>query len=239
MFVGCLALLSFGQSHAASASEDKNLVQELPEIQNAVRDFIVSQHDSNTDVDVEVKTMDKRLRLAACSEPLDAFWSPGSRSMGRVTVQVECAAPKPWRVHVQSTVTLEGLVWTLDRGVARGELLTRDLLKQVTVKIGSHSAAGSASAVPIVNIEPWLGFAFSQRVRAGKVLGERMLKLPMLVSKGEAVLIVHESFGLQLQTKGVALTNAALGKRVQVRNTSSGKIVEATAVARGLVEVLN
>lgn len=231
--------MSVGQLQAASASQDKIPVQDLIDIQNAVKDFIVSQHDSNTDVDVEVKTMDKRLRLAACSEPLEAFWSPGSRSMGRVTVQVECAAPKPWRVHVQSTVTLEGLVWILDRGVARGELLTRDLLKQVSVKIGSHGASANASTVPIVNVEPWLGFAFSQRVRAGKVLGERMLKPPMLVGKGEAVLIVHKSFGLQLQTKGVALSNAALGKRVQVRNTSSGKIVEATAVARGLVEVLN
>jgi len=238
VLAGCLALIAAGLSQAVSSASVPSGIQSLAEIQQVVGDYVRTQNADSIDISVEVKPLDKRLRLAACDQPLNAFWSPGSRSMGRVTVQVECASPKPWRVHVQSTVTMEGLVWTLDRSVRRGDVLTRGLLQQVPVKIGANNPALRASAAPILNIESWIGFAFSQRVSAGKVLDERMLKPPVLVEKGEAVLIVHQSAGLQLQTNGIALTNAAMGKRVQVRNTSSGKILEATAVARGLVEVL-
>jgi|GEM_PF-268562 len=238
VLAGCLTLAAASLPQAVSSVTVPVGVQSLAEIQQAVGDFVRTQNADSTETSVEVKPLDKRLRLAACDQPLDTFWSPGSRSMGRVTVQVECASPKPWRVHVQSTVTMEGLVWTLDRSVRRGDVLTQGLLQQVPVKIGANNPALRSSAAPIVDIESWIGFAFSQRVSAGMVLDERMLKPPVLVEKGEAVLIVHQSAGLQLQTNGVALTNAAMGKRVQVRNTSSGKVLEATAVARGLVEVL-
>lgn len=216
----------------------QSAVQSLTAIEAAVKDFVLSRQDSSGEVNVEVKPVDSRLRLSACGEVLDTAWSPGSRSFGRVTVQVSCAHPKPWRIHVQSTVTLEGMVWTLARGVQRGDVLSRDSVTQKSVKVGGSAGVISSMGNPITDIEPWLGYAFSQRVGAGKVLDERMLKPAMMVKKGEVVLIVHESAGLELQTRGIAMSSAAMGHRVQIRNKSSGKVLEATVVARGLVKVL-
>ncbi len=213
--------------------------QSLETISQAVHDFVMAEQSSGDDVQVSVKSLDKRLRLARCSHPLDAYWSPGSRSIGRVTVQVECRAPKPWRVHVQATVTLEGYVWVLSRGVQRGETLDPDVLVRQAIKLGANNAAFTSLGSPVTDLKPWLGYSFSQRVNAGKVLNERMLKPAQLVHKGEAVLIRIESAGLKLQTKGVALKDAAAGKHVQVRNSTSGKVINAVVVSKGVVAVLN
>lgn len=213
-------------------------VQSLEDIQTAVQEFVLSEQVPGNDATISIKPLDSRLRLSACSVPLLTRWSPGSRSLGRVTVQVACSAPKPWRVHVQATATVEGLVWVLDRGVRRGDVLSRNMLKQQAITIGSNNSSLRSSGYPIVDLENWLGFAFARRVGGGMVLDERMLIPADLVKKGEAVLIVHESAGLQLQTKGTALGAAAQGERVQVRNTSSGKVLDATVVARGLVTIL-
>lgn len=189
-------------------------------------------------VDVQVNSLDKRLRLAQCSDPLQTFWSPGSRRYGRVTVQVACGGPKAWRIHVQTTVTYEGSVWVLSKGVRRGELLHRDDLEQQVVTVGANHQAFRNVADPVRNLDRWLGYEFSARVTAGSVLDESMLVPAKIVNKGESVLIVYETAGLQLQTKGIALSEGAKGSSVQIKNTSSGKTVDAVVVARGLVELV-
>lgn len=213
--------------------------QSLEAIGQAVHDFARAEQPASDDVQVEVKPLDRRLRLARCATPLDTYWSPGSRSIGRVTVQVECASPKPWRVHVQATVTLEGFVWVLSRGVQRGDLLDPGVLVKQAIKLGANNAAFTSLGAPVIDLKPWLGYSFTQRVNAGKVLNERMLKPAKLVQKGEAVLIRIESAGLRLQTKGVALQGAAAGKHVQVRNSTSGKVIDAVVAGKGVVVVLN
>lgn len=233
-----LLLSLSGITHANDSGAPDVAVQSLQTIEQAVHDFVLSRQETSGEVDVTVKPVDTRLRLAACDEPLGTAWSPGSRSFGRVTVQVSCTGPKPWRIHVQSTVTLEGMVWVLARGVQRGDVLSTDTVMQKSVKVGGSGGVVSSMGNPITDIDPWLGYAFSQRVGAGKVLDERMLKPAMMVKKGEMVLIVHESAGLALQTRGVAMSSAAKGHRVQIRNKSSGKVLEATVLGRGLVQVL-
>jgi len=133
---------------------------------------------------------------------------------------------------------MKGMVWTLARGAGRDEVLTRELLVKQEVTLGSNNAAFSSLGTPIVDIEPWLGFAFTQRVNAGKVLNERMLKPAKVLNKGDAVVIRHRSKGLELQTRGVALRDAGANQQTQVRNSSSGKIIDVVVVSPGMVEIL-
>jgi flagella basal body P-ring formation protein FlgA len=213
-------------------------IHALDDIEASVRDFVIREQSDADGVNVQVNSLDKRLRLAECSDQLKTFWSPGSRRYGRVTVQVVCEGPKSWRIHVQSTVTYEGTVWVLGKGVRRGEILDQSDLEQKVFTVGGNHQAFRNVADPVKNLDRWLGYEFSERVTAGTVLDESMLVPANIIKKGESVLIVYETVGLQLQTKGIAMTRAAKGSPVQVRNTSSGKTVDAIVLARGLVQLL-
>ena len=214
-------------------------IQSLDAIKAAVESFVLAELDGGQSVAVDVKDLDRRLRLAYCEDHLAVGWSQGSRSFGRVTVQVSCASPKPWRLHVQATVTMQSTVWILSRGVRRGEVLEPGLLAKKEVTLGGNNRTLNSLGTPITELEPWLGFVFAQRVSAGKVVNERMLKPAKLVSKGEAVVIRHRSNGLELQTRGTALRDAGAREQTQVRNTSSGKIIDVMVVAPGVVDILN
>lgn len=222
----------------ADAPASQPDIQPLDSIRLAVQSFIESVSSAEGEIDVAVKQLDRRLRLAYCTDPLTTTWSPGSRAVGRVTVQVACSAPRPWRVHVQATVTMQGLVWTLSRGVSRGDILTRDVLSQQSVTLGANNAAFTSLGTPVRSIDMWLGYEFAQRVNSGKVLNERMLKPARLLYKGDTVVIRHRSQGLELQTKGVALSDAGARQQTQVRNSSSGKIIDVVVVSTGIVEIL-
>jgi len=220
---------------AATAQPDK---QSLESIRQTVETFVLSNRTAEQRVSVTVKPLDKRLRLINCQTALTPTWSNRSRKLGRVTVQVACTSPKPWRVHVQATVTMEGRVWTLVRGVARGELLSKDMLMRQEVTLGANNAAYTSLGTPVIDIEPWLGFSFAQRVNTGKVLNERMLIAANVLTKGDAVVIRHRSNGLELLTRGVALSNAGAQEQTQVRNSSSGKVIDVVVVSTGTVEIL-
>lgn len=235
--IAAIVLTVFYLAPASYAQTE--LVQSLTEIEQAVGSFVLEQQPIQENVNIDVRALDKRLRLSRCLGSLLPQWSAGSRSLGRVTVQISCAEPIAWRVHVQATVTQEGYVWALEHGAQRGDVLSKAMLIRRKVMIGANNAALASLGNPIINIEPWLGFVFSQRVNADKVLSDRMLKQANLVNKGEKVLIRHRASGLQLQTFGTALKGAASDQRIQVRNISSGKIVEAVVAARGLVDVLH
>ena len=214
-------------------------IQSLDAIAMAVDEFIRSENQlEGREVSVATKPLDRRMRLARCDEPLDAVWSPGSRQLGRVAVQVACTSPKRWRIHVQATITMEGSVWTLARGAKRGEILKPHMLTKKVISLGTQNSALITVGSPITDITPWLGYMFSQRVNTGQVLNERMLEPANLIKKGDIVLITHRSQGLSLQTKGIALKDAAANQQVQVKNSASGKVIDAIAVAEGIVEIL-
>jgi len=242
VFVNTAVAVPLQNSQFGVALTKKSLakpeVQPLDSIAVAVESFAYSQHQNNDSVNVGVRSLDKRLRLAQCDAPLTTNWSPGSRMLGRVTVQVACGSPKPWRIHVQATITMQSNVWTLSRAVRRGDILNRELLQHKEVTLGSDNARVRSQSTPITDISPWLGFAFVHSVGAGKMLNERMLKAPKLIGKGEAVIIRHLSSGLKLQTRGVALKDAHADEQTQVRNTSSGKVIDVVVVSPGIVETL-
>ncbi|MFK8077111.1 MAG: flagellar basal body P-ring formation chaperone FlgA [Granulosicoccus sp.] len=234
-YIACVCLLLIAPPLFAT---QKTNIQPLDEIELVVKDFVTQEQNGAEGIKVQVNSLDTRLRLKACEGDLETYWSPGSRKLGRVTVQVVCSHPNPWRIHVQATATLEGSVWVLAKGVKRGEILDRSLIVQEIVTVGDNSSTYRNVVDPVIGLEPWLGFEFSQRVRSGSVLTESMLVPATVISKGEAVLITYKTAGLQLQTKGVALSDGAKGGFVQVKNTSSGKTIDAVVIDRGLVALM-
>lgn len=223
---------------SGSASADKS-VHSLEDISAAVEKFVIdASGESGHEVTVSSRSLDSRLRLPECVQPLLASWAPGSRKLGRVTVQIECASNKSWRIRVQATVTMEELVWRLERAVKRGDLLEKGMLSQQTVVLGTGNTIAASTGVPIIDIDPWIGYAFTRRVGMGKILNDRMLEPANVINKGDVVLITHRAEGLTLQTKGIAMNNAIANQQVQIKNTASGRVVDAIAVAEGVVQIL-
>lgn len=242
LIVCVLVLLLIPFALSAQVGEKTELpddsIQSLEAIAIAVDRFIRSENQSEgAKLSVTTKPLDRRMRLARCDKPLDALWSPGSRQLGRVAVQVACASPKRWRIHVQATITMEGSVWTLTRGAKRGEILKPHMLTKKVISLGTQNSALISASSPITDITPWLGYMFAQRVNTGQVLNERMLEPANLIKKGDIVLITHQSQGLSLQTKGIALKDATANQQIKVKNRASGKIIDAIAVDEGIVEI--
>lgn len=94
-----------------------------------------------------------------------------------------------------------------------------------------------ADGLGIVPMEQLVGKALRRQSRDGMVLRAADITEPLAVSKNDLVTIVYRNGPMTLTVKGQAVTSAAKDAPLQVLNLMSKRIISATAIAPGTVQV--
>lgn len=170
--------------------------------------------------------VDQALRLAACNTPLAASAS-GSR-----TVQVACNDTPGWRIYVPVRVSRQAAVAVLTRPVAAGEAISA---ADVAVRQGGIGAIDPGSLVDPAQV---IGQTATRALAPGAALADTDLAGGRLLQRGDPVMLVSRTGGIEVRMQGRALGRAAPGDTVTVENTGSRRIVRGRLVGDGLVEVV-
>jgi flagella basal body P-ring formation protein FlgA len=204
------------------------------EIRDAARAFVLrqmagggAQQDAQ---EVSVGALDPRLQLSRCALPLEAFAAHGSRITGAGSVGVRCAVPKPWSVYVPVQVTHYAEVVVAARSLTRGTQLGAD-----DVRLVRREMRGITDY--FADVRHVIGKQLKRPLGGGAVLTAHVLEPARLVRRDERVTILVVSEALEVRMAGEALSDAAQGESVKVRNLISKRIVEGTATAPGVVTV--
>lgn len=201
-------------------------------IRSAVRTFVLENGpDHSTAPEVEVGRLDSRLRLTRCSEKLEAFAPPGRKTVGRTTVGVRCNGNPSWSLYVPLTVRIMDKVLVANRDLRRGEIIARDDVKLQTHDLASLHAGYLSQPVQAV------GKRVKRRIRLGKIIKPAQIDAVQAVKKGTEVAIVAKSNRIKVSAKGEALGSGGPGDRISVRNLQTNKVLEATIITAGLVQV--
>jgi flagella basal body P-ring formation protein FlgA len=96
-----------------------------------------------------------------------------------------------------------------------------------------------AESTGIARLEDLVGKALKRPSRDGMVLKASDVSAPLAISKNDLVTIYFRQGPMTLTVKGQAVTGATIGAPVQVINLMSKRVISATAIAAGAVEVSN
>jgi flagella basal body P-ring formation protein FlgA len=195
---------------------------------------VVARLNNNQDisVNVSVRKIDPRLKLNQCDVPL-AFELQGQTIKRNTSVKVSCASPvSPWSIFTMSTITQTMNVITASAELPRHHIITADDL--TTFKKDIYRLRGGYSVEKL----DLIGQQIVRPIRAGKVIYQNQLQLPVIINKGDKVTIVTNRGALSVINQGIALENASKGERVQVKNNGSSRIIQGEAVSTGRVEIL-
>ena len=113
--------------------------------------------------------------------------------------------------------------------IERGQLITRAMLGLREVPV-TRQSSGLFNTVDEV-----VGLSAKRRTRSQQVLSRDMLVAPWLVRRGERVTVVANHGDIYASTPGEAQQDGRLGMVIRVRNTASGKIIEAKVIGSGKV----
>jgi flagella basal body P-ring formation protein FlgA len=183
-------------------------------------------------VEIEVATLDARLQVPICQEPLQTSVNRPSTNGGRVTVRVECLDSSPWSRYVAASVRLYQDIAVASRALPRGSIIGPGdvILKEQDIS----TLRGQVIKDPGVAV----GQSVRRSVTADTALSLDLLEAPVLVKRGDMVVLIAERGSIAIRETGTALQAGEAGRQIPVRNNSSDRVVQAVVTGAGEVKVI-
>lgn len=201
-------------------------------LQQQVRQFASTSlvTTDGTRVEVEVGSLDPRLKLAPCQE-IQPYLPANARLWGKSRIGLRCASgPTRWNVFLPVTVKVYAKALVATRALPAGTVLAESDLAQEEVDLAEDSA------VALVSPDQAVGRSLERPVAAGRSLRQSHLKARQWFAAGETVQLVAQGPGFRVAGAGQALTAGIEGQPVRIR-TESGRILTAEAVGERRAEV--
>lgn len=229
-------LLAFGLSTALmsypalGAMDREQILQAATDFLTQHTAELASQYGDTNRVEFTLSPLDPRLSMADCPRPLSTELK-SVNTVGRVNIKVSCQHTNRWSLYVPAEIKLYRSVVSVSSPVAKGELLSasRLLLHEMEVS--------KLSGTYFTRIEDVAGQQAKRPLRPNKPVIASHLEPPVIIKRGDAVLMTANSGGLMVKIPGIALKDGHKGEQISVRNSQSKRVVEARVTAPGQVSV--
>lgn len=157
-------------------------------------------------------------QVQALAQAHGLVW-PNPDGLNRVIARV-VAIPASSRARSRSILTYA-------RDIAAGEIVQpEDVAWSSTSSYAPPSDAPKDSGVVI-------GLSARRALRSGSAVSQADVSSPKVIRKDDVITVSYQSGGVKLVLQGKALAAAAVGDQVNVLNTTSKKIIEATVTGPG------
>ncbi|MGB5717332.1 MAG: flagellar basal body P-ring formation chaperone FlgA, partial [Gammaproteobacteria bacterium] len=184
LLYGCLvALMAITAPVAADAIQSHEAIQKSAEQFSAER--VLSSHGRAPVA--RAGSLDSRLRLKECDEPLQAFQPAGGRSLGNTTVGVRCPGTQPWTLYVPVKVSIHDTIVVAVRPLSKGaivqnqdvELLEKDLS---VLRSGYYKELSQVIGKQVI-----------RTISMGTAITTPMVKPQLQIKRGQQISLVAES----------------------------------------------
>ena len=207
-------------------------LQSLDSIEQAA--YVYAMEHAQTDYDmprIVVGSLDTRLRLQQCEHKLEAFTLQNKVGLGKQTIGVKCHSSVPWSVYVLVTVKLFKPVVVTTKGLAAKHIITSTdvILKRIDV--------ASLRQGYLTDAKSLIGQQLKYAVPMGAALSQNKVNPEKIVRRGDLITLPAQAGEMEVRMNGTALSDASLGQRIRVKNSSSKRVVEGIVDAPGIVRV--
>jgi len=216
-----------------SASNAKPQLHNHQNIASTARQFIDANIDKSrfSRVSIQMNQLDPRLRLTKCPMPLTSTLAPGSQFSGKTTVHLRCNSNSPWTVYIGAHIKLFGKVIQTTTPLTKGHILLDDDLVAVEEDLSQLKYGYFTTKDKLI------GKQLKRRLVQNQVVKANYVKSKTLIKRGELVSIIAENTGYSVKMTGTAMGSGARGDRIQVKNSSSKRIIEGIIKEAGIVSI--
>lgn len=184
-------------------------------------------------VQVTVLEPSEPIRIPPGMVELQVLPSPSEEGLGRRMFRIAVTTnKKPWKT-IEALTDVAAMVDVVvpNRYLKSEELVDAEDLAVARIRIYDLKHPF------ITDQEEVIGKSTTRPLQAETPLRPTFLKKPLMVKKGDRVMIEARKGGLSIQTSGVTKSSGQIGQSIMVANLDSGRELRAKIVAPGLVQV--
>lgn len=167
-----------------------------------------------------------------CSTPLQIALPGGSRQdFSRLRYDLSCHDANGWNINVTIKPDIYLPVLVTKNTVERGERLSAN-----DVQLKRHNISSLRGSY-LTDPDDVVGLTAKRRIRPLQPLSASQLDMPILVTRGQKVIMIASQDGIEAKTLGEAMKNGRKGELIQVKNLSSKQVVSAVVDQSGVVRM--
>jgi flagellar basal body P-ring formation protein FlgA len=219
------SVLLMGKISGVAADELQDQGQIRGAIEAAIAPRLAQMH--GTSGEVEVGTIDSRLRLPACDN-ISVDLPPTNSAM--MTAKVSCQSPN-WTLYVP--IHLHAWV---DAVVASTNLPPNITLTAAQLTRGRADALANTGGL-LTDPHQVEGKILRVGLVAGAPILSPLLDLPVAVHRGDKVMLTLIDSEMTIKATAVAMEDGRVGDSITVQNSESQKTLRATVARDGSVEI--
>lgn len=210
-----------------------NSMQDLVSIEQQVKNFVETQIsvDEQQRLSVETGHIDRRLHLARCELPLDLTAASDRSMLQNTVVNVACRGTRPWRIYVPVKIALFSPVVVANKSLEHNKIISED-----DVRLEERNMAKLHREV-YTDIDEVIGKQAKHRIMAGKVMTANAVQMRKMVKRGDTVTLIAQTGVVSVTTVAHAQQDGALGDKINVKNQTSKRLVEAVVIGEDRVEI--
>ena len=169
-------------------------------------------------------------QYAPCPAPLSVSMPGGEHlDLRRLRFDVRCEAGNGWEVAVTVKPDIYLQMLMAKETLERGHVLAASDLTRRKFNISNLRSGYLTRPDDVV------GLTLKRRVRELQPISQSQLDSPVMVERGQRVLMIAIQDGVEARTMGVAIKKGRKGEMIKVKNESSEREVTATVVEMGVV----
>lgn len=192
---------------------------------------VVKNKMLQADYVIHIVPIDARLELPKCTQALAIDVTNETMKAGRNTLTVRCNGERHWTIYVSVVLNLYKNVLVLTQPLQRGERITSSVFTSERRDVSGLREDYFTLIEQVENKQA------SRALAVGTLLSLKNVSEPLLIKRGDKVDIRSTGSGLMITMSGIALSDGIKGQRINVKNQSSGRIINATVSDIGVVSV--
>ncbi|WP_323782963.1 flagellar basal body P-ring formation chaperone FlgA [Thalassovita sp.] len=188
----------------------------------------------------------KNISAARSFPPCDHIPSVSPSNGSWAVIRLSCDAPRAWTRHLRTTASLNHSpgtsrpvapasdgrqVATLSRSLKRGSVITQSDIEMVPA--GTGVALGTFS-----DPADLIGRRLVTNVAEGRKIQARQLEQNWLITRETPIAIGFSNSAISVKMPGIALENGQLGDLIEIRNSSSGRVLRAIVAGPQKVQII-
>lgn len=168
-----------------------------------------------------------------CNSPLQTSLPEGDRrDLNRLRYDVRCGDSGGWDIAVTVKPDIYLPVLMTRRALERGHVLSASDIQARKYNISSTRGGY------VTNPDDILGLTVKRRLRELQPISLSQLEAPVMVERGQQVVMIAQQDGIEARTMGEALKKGRKGEMIKVKNASSERIVTAIVDGMGVVRMV-
>ena len=181
--------------------------------------------------EISVEAIDRRLNFPRCKSPLKVSSKQSHRYQARSSVKVQCPDKKPWGIRVTASSKVYLLV-----AVASNQLVKGQRIDGVDID-WNEVIAGQLRNGYFTQSKQLIGMELRRNLPANSPFTPKLLRLPIVIKRGDQVTISTKFAALEVKTDGIALNNGTLGQTIHIKNRKSQRVLDAKVIGPGMVVI--